>query len=53
MADEGTVPWLTYPRALAEVEEMIAAASDHEAVLLSGHRDFLRQRSEWARALLV
>lgn len=52
MADDDTVPWLTYPQALAKAEELIAAASANEAELLSRHRDLLRQRSEWARAVL-
>lgn len=53
MADDGTVPWLTYPQALAEIDELIAAADGDEAALLEGHRDYLRERAAWAGSFLV
>ena len=52
MAADGEMPWLTYPQALAEIEDMIAAADGDEAVLLAGHRDYLRERAAWAASFL-
>ncbi len=53
MADDGTMPWLTYPQALAEIDKLIAAADGDEADLLAGHRDYLRERAVWAGSFLV
>jgi len=52
MSADETTPWLTYPRALAEVDEMISEASVDEINLLTMHRDFLRERAAQASALL-
>lgn len=53
MAGAGTVPWLTYPQALADIDELIAAANGDEAVLLAAHRNYLRERAAWAVSLLA
>lgn len=52
MADDETLPWLTYPKALADIDELIANADGAEASLLAGHRDYLRERAAWAASLL-
>lgn len=52
MADDETLPWLTYPKALTDVDELIAGAQGNEASLLAGHRDYLRERAAWAASLL-
>ena len=53
MADEGTVPWLTLPKAIAEADDLLAVAGNTEATLLTGHREYLRQQAEWAASLLA
>jgi exodeoxyribonuclease-1 len=53
MAADGTVPWLTLSKALAEADGMLAGAEGPELTLLTGHRDYLRQRAEWAASLLA
>lgn len=50
---DGEMPWLTYPWALAEIDDMIAAADGDEAVLLDGHRDYLRERVARAGSFLI
>jgi exodeoxyribonuclease I len=52
MAVEGSAPWLTIPKAIAEADDLLAVASGSEAALLTGHRDHLRQQAEWAASLL-
>ncbi|MCV2864404.1 exonuclease domain-containing protein [Albidovulum sediminicola] len=52
MAADGTKPWLTYPQALAEIEDMIAVAQGDDAGLLAGHRNYLLERAAWAGTLL-
>jgi exodeoxyribonuclease-1 len=46
--DDG--PWLGIPRALTELDSMMAAASELEAVLLAEHREFLLARLNEAMA---
>jgi exodeoxyribonuclease I len=53
MVSDGTTPWLTYPKAIADVEDFLAIAQGSDAALLSGHRDFLRERAEQAAGLLA
>ena len=53
MADDGTVPWLTFPKAIEEVGDLLAVANASEYALLTELRDFLSQRAEDAAALLV
>jgi len=53
MATDAATPWLTFPRAIAEVEALLAPAHGAEAALLSGHHDYLRQRAAWAGSLLM
>jgi exodeoxyribonuclease-1 len=53
MADDETVPWLTFPKAIEEVGDLLAIANASEHTLLTELRDFLGQRAEKAAALLV
>jgi exodeoxyribonuclease-1 len=53
MADDGTVPWLTFPKAIEEVDDLLAVANAVEHASLTELRDFLSQRAERAAALLV
>ena len=50
LADEGTVPWLTLPKAIRETDELLAGLTGAEAALLRGLRDYLLERGEEARA---
>jgi exodeoxyribonuclease I len=43
-ADGKDVPWLTIPKALADLDEMLVTASSSEALLLTEHRIFLAAR---------
>lgn len=52
MADNGTMPWLTYPQAITEIDELIAVANGDGAILLAAHRDYLFDRAAWANSLL-
>lgn len=51
MAADGTVPWLTFPKAIEEVDDLITTAADSESALLSDLRQYLVQRAEEAAAL--
>lgn len=53
MAADGSVPWLTLPKAITETNDMLAVASGSEADLLRDLHDYLVQRSEEAGALLA
>ena len=53
MAAEGSVPWLTLPKALADTEDFLAIAAETEAPLLRDLRDYLVQRAEEAAALIA
>ena len=53
MTAEGTVPWLTLPKAIEEANDLLAVAAAAEATLLSELRDYLTQRAEEAAALLA
>lgn len=46
MAADGSVPWLTLPKAIADTDNLLAAADGAEATLLQGLRDHLVQRVE-------
>jgi len=50
---DGEVPWLTLPEAIRKAERLLADASGPEAELLAGHREYLRQQTERAAALLA
>ena len=52
LADEGTVPWLTLPKAIRETDELLADSIGTEASLLNGLRAYLARRSEEARATM-
>lgn len=51
-ADDETVPWLTYQKALDEIDELLAVADSTRTALLSAHRGFLSDRVEWATSQL-
>ena len=53
MAVEGTVPWLTLPKAVADTEDFLAVADGTEAALLHDLRDYLAQRAEEAGELIA
>ena len=53
MADDGTAPWLTFPKAIEEVGDLLAVANASEHASLTELRDFLSQRAEEAAALIV
>jgi exodeoxyribonuclease-1 len=42
--ESGGTPWLAIPKALADLDEMLAAAAEPEATLLAEHREFLVTR---------
>ena len=53
MGADGTVPWLTFPRAIEEADDLIAAgANAAERALLAELRHYLTERAE-AAALLI
>ena len=53
MAGEGTVPWLTLPKAVADTDDFIAVAGGVEAAPLRDLRDYLAQQAEEAGALIA
>jgi len=53
MAAEGTVPWVTLPKAIRETDDLLVASSDSEMSLLKGLRDYLAKRSEEATTLIA
>ena len=53
MAAEGTVPWLTLPKAIADTEDFLADAGGPEAALLRDLHEYLDQRAEEAGALIA
>ena len=53
MAAEGTVPWRTLPKAVADTEDLLAVADGAEAAMLRDLRDYLADRAEAAGALIA
>ena len=53
MAAEGSVPWLTLPKAIADTEDFLAVADGREAALLRELRAYLTHRAEEAGALIA
>ncbi len=53
MAAEGTVPWLTLPKAIADTEDFLAEAGGPEAALLRDLHDYLDQRAGEAGELIA
>ena len=53
MAEQGTVPWLTYPKAIADTDDMLAVAQGSDVSLLHELRAFLSEKSERAAALIA
>ena len=52
MAPEGSVPWLTLPKAIQENQDMLAVASGQDAELLRGVLHYLIGRAEEAATVL-
>jgi len=52
MEDEGTVPWLTLPKAAQEIDDLLRSANGPEAAFLKEHRAYLLERLESAAALI-
>ena len=52
LADEGTVPWLTLPKAIRETDELLAGSTGREASLLRGLWDYLVGKAEDAKLLM-
>lgn len=44
LAEETTVPWLTLPKAIAELDAMLETADESKQALLKAHREFLLDR---------
>ncbi len=53
MGTDGSVPWLTLPKALSDTRDMLTAASGTDAVLLRELEDYLIERSDEARTLIA
>ena len=53
MAAEGTVPWVTLPKAIRETDDLLAASFGAEKSLLNGLRDYLVKRYEEAIAIVA
>ncbi|MCG8594181.1 MAG: exodeoxyribonuclease I [Kiloniellales bacterium] len=51
MAEPGSVPWLTLPKAIEEAGDMLAVSSGSDVALLSDLLEYLRQRADAAVAL--
>jgi exodeoxyribonuclease-1 len=49
LGGEDEVPWLTLPRAIAEIDELIRSAEPDEAEFLRSHRRHLVERQDRAR----
>ena len=52
LADEGTVPWLTLPKAIRKTDELLAESEGGEATLLKDLRTYLVLRAEEARSTI-
>ena len=52
LADETTVPWLTLPKAIAEIEHLIEKADESKLDHLNEHREYLLDRLEIATQAL-
>lgn len=50
MAEPGSVPWLTLPKAIEEAGDMLAVSSGADVALLSDLLEYLRQRADIAAA---
>ena len=53
MGADGSVPWLTLPKALSETRDMLVGASGIDAILLRELEDYLVDRVEKARTLIA
>ena len=49
---DADAPWLTLPKALHEITEMLNAATQEEAELLHGHHQYLVEAAEQAMSYL-
>ena len=52
LADEKTVPWLTLPKAIAEIDHLLETAEESKQGLLNEHREYLLDRLEIAARIL-
>jgi hypothetical protein len=52
LADETTVPWLTLPKAIAEIEHLLETEVEPKRTLLSEHREYLLNRLRTAKLFL-
>ena len=52
LADEGTVPWLTLPKAIRETDELLADSEGGEATLMTDLRHYLIGRAEEAKTIV-
>ena len=53
MAAEGTVPWVTLPKAIMETDDLLAASFCAETSLLNGLRDYLVKKYEEAITMIA
>ena len=53
MGADGSVPWLTLPKALTDTRDMLAVASGTQAILLGELQDYLVDRSKEAGTLIA
>ena len=53
MAAEGTVPWLTLPKAISDTDDFLADANGTDAALLRDLRDYLTLRADALGSLIV
>jgi exodeoxyribonuclease I len=53
MAEGGTVPWLTFPKAIEEVDDLLSNTSPPERSLLADLRHYLVQQADSAASLLA
>lgn len=53
MAADGTVPWLTFPKAIEEADDLLAGAKAAERALLAELRHYLIEQAEAAASLIA
>lgn len=53
MGADGTVPWLTFPKAIEQGDDLIAVGGGSETALLTDLRQYLVRQAESAEALLA
>jgi hypothetical protein len=53
MVADGTVPWLTFPKAIKEADDLLAGAKAAERALLAELRHYLIEQAEAAASLIA